>query len=261
MTKLALRLSAGAIALLLVAGCDGGGGTSAAGGAEDGTARFTAAADALSAKIEAAAKQGQVPPADDPSVKAFEAETARALQALGTPALPLEGFDSFDPLCAKTANIVGAYVSAGVDKAPEAEKAALMERNIEKHMDTLFTPLLFSARCMAAHMPFLEEKVGDDTSSKAAALGQVRSGAYGQMSGLIEMAGASDLDLPRRRRALDLLAENSDEFAIVLNGAQRQQLASMAESIRANLPEDARGQIDKVKTGLANAPCNALCKI
>ena len=258
MTKLAHRLSSGALALLLVAGCDGGGGNSAGSGAsQDPTARFTAAADALSAKM----KDGQIPPADDPSVKAFDAETGRALQALGTPALPLDGLESFDRLCGKTATIVGAYVSAGADRVAEAEKAALMQRNVEQHMDTLFTPLLFSARCTAAHLPFIEKTVGDNTSEKAAALGQVRNGAYGQMSGLLEMAGASDLDEPRRRRVIDLLAENADEFAIVLSDAQRQELASSAEAVRATLPEDARGQIDKIKTGMSNAPCNALCKM
>lgn len=258
MTKLALRLSSGALALLLVAGCDGGGGNSAAsGGSEDTTARFAAAADTLSQKVQG----GQVPPADDPAVKAFEAESSRALQALGTPAMPLDGFESFDKLCAKTAGIVGAYVNAGVDRAPETEKAALMERNVEQHLDTLFTPLLFSARCMAAHMSFFEKEVGDDTGAKAAALAQVRGGAHQQMSGLLEMVGATDLDLPRRRRALDLVADNADEFAIVLSTAQRQQLASAAESLRASLPEDARGQVDKIKTGLTTAPCNALCKM
>jgi hypothetical protein len=246
------RPSACGLALLLVAGCGAKEGSAPV----DASASFTAAADALSAKLKAGA-----PPASDPAVRNFDSEAAKALKTLGTPALPLRGFDSYEDLCGKTATIVGAYVNFGVDQASEASRAELMNRNATQYLDQMFTPLLFSAHCSAAHMPFLEKEAGDQVASKAAALQQVRSGAYGQAGGLLEMAGSGDLDAARKQRIVDLLAADAANFAVVLSPAQRQALANGAESARASLPETARGQVDRIKAGFAAAPCGALCKM
>lgn len=240
------RASASLLVLALLAACGGA----------DGTADFTAAADALEAKLKAGA-----PAAADPAVKAFQDQTAKGLEILGTPALPLRGFDSYEQLCGKTATIVGAYVNLGVDKAPEAEKIALMNRNAEQYLDQMFTPLLFSAHCSARHMPFLEKQVGGDVAGKAAALQQVRGGAQGQMAGLLQMAGDASLDAPRRRRVVDLLAADAKDFAIVFSPAQRQELAGTVDQVRATLEVEAKPAADRIKAGLAEAPCGALCKM
>src|SRR5690349_16281423 len=68
------RASACALALVLAA-CGKDPGPAVA----DTTAAFTAAADALAARL----KTG-VPAASDPAVKAFDVQSGRALQALGT---------------------------------------------------------------------------------------------------------------------------------------------------------------------------------
>lgn len=253
------RSTACAVILFLAACDDKGGSASADSPAEataDATAAFTAAADALSAKLKAGA-----PAASDPAVKAFEAESGKALQTLGTPALPLRGFDSYDDLCGKTATLVAAYVNLGVDKAPEASKAELMNRNATQYLDQLFTPLLFSAHCSAAHMPFLEKEAGGDVAAKAAALQQVRSGAYGQASGLLQMAGDPSLDAARRRRIVDQLNVDAAHFAIILSPAQRQELGAGADAVRATLPEADKAGADKVKAALTGAPCGPLCKM
>jgi hypothetical protein len=245
------RSTACILGLLLVAACDGKGAASA-----DTTSNFTTAADALSVRLKAG-----VPPVKDPAVAGFEAEASRGLQTLGTPALPLRGFESYDDLCGKTAQIAGAYVNAGTEGASEASKAEIMNRNATQYIDQLFTPLLFSAHCSAAHMPFLEKEAGSDVASKAAALQQVRAGAYGQVSGLLQMAGASDLDEARRQRIVELLAADAPNFAIIFSTAQRQELSNGAESVRANLPDAAKGDVDRIKAGLAGAPCGPLCKM
>jgi hypothetical protein len=247
-----LRVSSCLAVSLLVAGCDGAKEKSA-----DTTAQFTAAADALSAKLQG----GQVPAADDAAVKAFQAEAERGLKVLGTPALPVEGFDSYQAICGKTATIAAAYVNAGVDQAPAAEKAAVMNRNAEQHMDQLFAPLLFSAHCTAAHMPFIQKKAGDDVSSKAAALQQVRAGAFGQAGGLLGMAGADDLDAAQKRRIVQLLAADAPAFATVLSVAQRQELARGADALSAFVPEDLRADVARIKSGFTAAPCESLCKM
>jgi hypothetical protein len=256
MSKLSPRVAFGLAALLLAAGCGEGGKEADASG--DTTAQFTAAADALAAKMQG----GQVPPADDPAVKAYEAESARAIGALGTAALPLDGFKSFETLCGKSAAIVGGYLSAGASGATEGDRAAAMQRNVEQRLDQMFTPLLFSARCSAAHMPFLAKTVGDDVGGeKAAALGQVRAGALGQASGMIEMASDTTLDTPRRRRIAEQLAADADEFALVLSEAQRRELAASTDRMRATLPEDLRGHADRIRSGLTSAPCGPLCRM
>jgi hypothetical protein len=255
--KSGLFRSAACVLVLLAAACDkGGGSASASTDAADTTAAFTAAADALAAKL----KTG-VPAASDPAVKAFESESGKALQTLGTPALPLRGFDSYDDLCGKTATLVAAYVNDGVDKAPEAKKAELMNRNATQYLDQMFTPLLFSAHCSAAHMPFVEKETGDDVAAKASALQQVRGGAYGQASGLLQMAGDPSLDAARRRRIVDQLGADAANFAIILSPDQRRQLAAGADAVRASLPDADKPAADKIKAAFATAPCGPLCKM
>lgn len=249
------RSTACAIALLLAA-CDDKSGSAPADTKADTTAAFTAAADALAAKL-----QTGVPAASDPVVKAFDAESGKALQTLGTPALPLRGFDSYEDLCGKTATLVAAYVNMGVDKAPEDKKAELMNRNAAQYLDQMFKPLLFSAHCSAAHMPFLEKETKEDVGAKGAALQQVRAGAYGQASGLLQMAGDPSLDAARRRRIVDQLGTDAANFAIVLSPAQRQELAGATDAVRATLPDADKPGADRVKTAFAGAPCGPLCKM
>jgi hypothetical protein len=251
-----LRSSACALALILVSACGEKGAGDQTGGSADTTASFTAAADALSARL----KSG-VPAATDPAVKAFDAEASKGLQTLGSPALPIRGFDSYDDLCGKTASIAGAYVNAGVDAAPAASKAEIMNRNATQYMDQLFVPLLFSAHCSAAHMPFVEKTTAGDVAGKAAALQQVRGGAYGQVGGLLQMASDSDLDEARRGRIVDLLAGDSANFAIIFSQAQRKELADAAEAARAGLPDTAKSGIDRIKAGLTEARCGSLCEM
>lgn len=238
--------------VLLLAACDNDGAPAPA----DTTASFTAAADALAAKLKTGA-----PAASDPAVKAFDAATAKALQTLGTPALPLRGFDSYDDLCGKAATLVGAYVGLGVDKAPAASQAEVMTRNVTQYLDQMFNPLLFSAHCSAAHMPFLEKTASDDVADKANSLIQVRFGAYGQVSGLLQMAGDASLDEPRRRRIVDLLAADAARFAIILSPGQRRALAETTDEVRATLPDADKAQADKIKAGFTGAPCGPLCKM
>jgi hypothetical protein len=259
MNRLVFRTSVCALALVLAAGCGDSGatGNQAAGNAtatvEYSAASFAAAADALSARLSG----GTAPAASDPAVAAFESQSASALQALGTAALPVEGFTSYDGLCGKTATIVGAYVNLGVDPASAtAAKAARMNANAEKYIDQMFTPLLFSAHCTAAHMPFIESQISDgDMTSKAAALHQIRDGAYGQAGGLLQMASSSDIDAARRARIVDLLAADAGKFAVAFNPQQRAALSAMVDS----LPADVKGKGAAIKSGLTGAACGKLC--
>lgn len=258
MNRNLFRAACCALALFLAAGCGQSG--SGAGGSGDSSPAFVAAADALAAKLAASAADGKVPAPSDPAVRGFESETARALETLGTPALPIRGFDSYESLCGKTVEIVGAYVNAGVERAPETVKAEAINRNVEQYLEQIFTPLIFSAHCTAAHLPFIEKTVGSsDGADMAAALRSVRDGAYGQVQGLLEMAGAGDLDAGRRRRIVDLLAADAGNFAIILSRQQRQELGAMAERIGTSLPEDARAQASKIRAGLQQASCHRLC--
>lgn len=245
------QLSAWLTAALMLAACDSG-----SSAARESTASFTAAADTLTAKL----KSGQLPPPGDPDVKAFEAQSAQALKTLGTPDLPVDGFDSFQKLCGKASEAVGAYVNAGVQQAG-AQQVEVINRNGEQLVQNMFSALLFGARCTAAHLPFIEKEVGDDINGKEGPLAQVRGGAFAQVQGLLEMAGSMDLDAERRGRVLDLLAADAGNFSVTLSAAQRQQLATLAESVRATLPEDRKGQVDKIKAGLTGSPCGELCKI
>lgn len=238
--------------VLLLAAC---GDDKRAAPSADTSASFIAAADALAAKLKTGA-----PAASDPAVKAFDAESEKALQTLGTPALPLRGFDSYDDLCGKTATIVGAYVNLGLDQAREASKAEIMSRNATQYLDQMFTPLLFSAHCSAAHMPFLEEAAGDDVATQAS-LKAVRIGTWGQVGGLLEMAGDPSLDSARRRRIVELLGADAAKFAIMLSPGQRRDLAGTTDTLRATLPDADKAQADKIKAGFVGAPCGPLCKM
>jgi hypothetical protein len=247
--------SACALALLLSA-CDKEGGGGSPGETTDGTTAFVAAADALAAKLKTGA-----PAASDPAVKAFDAQAEQGLRTLDTAALPVRGFESYDELCGKTATLVAAYVNIGVDKAPAASRTQVMTRNAEKYLDQMFAPLMFSAHCSALHLPFLEKTAGRDVAGKATALQQVRMGAFGQVIGMMQMAGDTTLDEPRRRRVIDLLAADAGNFAIVLSAAQRQELAATVDAIRATLPDRDKPTADKVKASLTGAPCGPFCQM
>jgi hypothetical protein len=136
-----------------------------------------------------------------------------------------------------------------------------MNRNAVQHMGQLFTPLLFSAHCTAAHMPFIQKTAGDDVTAKAAALQQVRAGAFGQAGGLLGMAGADDLDAAQKRRIVQLLAADAPAFATVFSVAQRAELAQAADALGALAPEDLRADVAKIKSGFTSAPCESLCKM
>lgn len=242
---------------LLLAACGEAGSAGGDAAPADGTAEFKAAADALAARL---AGNGPVPAASDPVVQAFETQTARALDTLGTPALPLRGFQSYDDLCAKTATVVGAYVNAGTAQAPAEGQLEIQNRNAELYIDQLFTPLLFSAHCSAAHLPFLESTLSpSELQEKAAAVQQVRSGALGQFAGLLQMAGADDLDAARRARIVRLLAADAAEFAIIFTPQQRQELGQMAERVRAAVPEGSREEAARIGPALNQAACGRLC--
>lgn len=247
------RVSLGAAALAMTAAC----GDDKPAASADTTPAFTAAADAVTARLS---RPGAAPDASDPTVSAFEDLSTRGLTALGTAALPIDGFTSYEALCGKTASVVGAWAALGSAEVPEAEKAALMERNVTVHLDRIFTPLLFSAHCSAEHLPFIEKSVSaDDLRDNKAAVEQVRGGAYQQVSGLLEMAGSADLDPARKVRIADMLAADAAKFAIALDAGQRKSLADMSEAVRPALPEPSRAKVDAIKSGFVQAPCGKLC--
>lgn len=251
-----------ALSLLVVAAC----GEEAAekGKAEENLgASFASAADALSARLAAPGGQTQIPPASDPAVLAFDRVTGKAMAALGTDALPLNGFESYEALCGKTATIMQTYVASGIpEEMGEAQRLAAMEQNAARHMDQMFTPLLFSAHCAAAHMPFIDKTVSaGDMTGQAEALAQVRGGAFGQASGLIEMAGSGDLKPAQQLKIVDTLAIDAGKFAAVLSKAQRSQLAAMANQMARTLPQDVRSKVEAIKAGFEQAPCGKLCEM
>lgn len=259
MPRYLLNASACALLTLFAAGCGEQAAEPAA--APTMTEEFQKSADALAAKLGAPGEKSQMPAANDPAVAAFDAQASKALAALGTPELPVDGFKTFEGLCARTAKVVGAYVGAGAGTPGGPEQQKQMEANVVRYLDQMFTPLLFAAHCSAAHLPFLEEQVDTSDPSKAAALQQVRSGALAQAVGLMQMAAADDLDPARKRRIADLLAKDAANFAIALNREQRGELAQMAGALRSELPEDARAQTDKIVAGFQNAPCGKLCSM
>ena len=251
-----------ALSLLFVAAC-GEEAVEKGKSGEDLGASFASAADALAARFGAPGGQSQIPPADDPAVLAFDRATGKALTALGTDALPLNGLESYEALCGKTATIMQTYVSTGIsDEMGEAQRLAAMEQNAERYMDQMFTPLLFSAHCAAAHMPFIDKMVSvQDVTGQAEALGQVRDGAFGQASGLMQIAGSSDLDSARKQKIVDTLALDAGKFATVLSKAQRSQLAAMAQRIAPTLPQEARSKVETIRAGFEQAPCGKLCEM
>lgn len=262
-----LTACAAALMAITLQGCDGGGNEADANAAApaaaaegDLTQDFTRAADALQAKLGAPGENPAMPPADDPAVDAFDAQAERALAALGTPQLPVDGFETFDAFCAKTAGIVGAYISAGA--GPSGPNQEQMLANTERYLDQMFTPLLFAAHCSAQHMPFLEKTAStDDITGKETALQQIRQGAFSQAAGMIEMAAAPDLEPERRARILDLLAQDAEEFAIALSQEQRQQLVDMAGQLKGQLPPEAAGRVDAIQADFQKPECGKLCSL
>jgi hypothetical protein len=254
-----LGMSVCTVALLL-AGC-GEGGT-------DSTAALVKAGQALEAKVGAPGAKSEMPGKDDPDVKAFDAEAQKALASLGTETMPVDGLDSYGKLCGSAAKIVGAYASVGVgvnaDGSLKVDDPALVEtmnKNMARYMDQAFTPLLFSAHCTAVHIPSVDKALdAKPDEKKAAAMNQIRMGAFGQAVGLLQIAGDPSMDSGRRKQALDLAVRDSGNFAIALSKAQRQQLAGAADAV-AEADAKAHPQADQIKKAIEAAPCGTLCSL
>ena len=219
---------------------------------------FLKAADALAAKVGSPGANAEMPAASDPAVQAFEAQAEKALAALGTEALPVSGFESYEQLCGKTANIVGAYAMAGTSGTTGPAQAQKMEQNVLRHLDQMFTPLLFSAHCNALHLPFLEGQAAG-MEGKADALKQVRDGIFGQVNGLIQMASDTTLAADRRRKIVDLLAADAPKFSVALSKGQRGQIVAAAEELQKTLPEEARPLVVKMSEAVQGAECGKIC--
>lgn len=254
-----------ALAAALVAACSGGAGGNASGGG-DQSAKLVQTAQALENKLGAPGEKAQMPPADDPDVKAFDAEAEKALTTLGTPAMPVEGMDSFDRLCSPAAKITAAYVSAGLGAVGEGglptgdqAKVARMNENASRYMGQMLTPLLYSAHCTAVHIPPIDKELAKrDLSGKAAALAQVRNGAYGQFAGLLQMAASPDMQPAQRKRVIDVLSRDTGDLAIAFTQAQRQQASGIVDSAAAASP-DVQAVADGLKSAIGKAPCGKLC--
>lgn len=228
-------------------------------GASSLTQSFSDAADALAAKTGAPAEKSEMPPASDPAVRAFEEESGRALTALGTDALPVNGFESFDLLCAKTAKIVAAYAMAGTRGLAGAEQQQRMTANVEQHLDQMFTPLLFSAHCTAQHLPFFESNIDASDSARMQSVKTVRDGVSQQLTGLMQMASDPSLGTARRRRVMELIASDSGNFAIGLSAAQRLQIFAAAGDLEGVLPDELRPQVKQLSEKIARTPCGRIC--
>lgn len=244
--------------VLVTAACGNGGNPST--GARDLGTEFAQAADALLVKTGNPGAKAEMPSISDPAVQAFEAQAAMAMIALGTDSLPVDGFDSMEALCVKTANIVGAYAAAGTAGTAGAAEQQKTTANIAAYLDQMFTPLLFSAHCSAAHMPFLEGEVGGGSDpAKISAVREVRQGASQQVLGLIQMASDKSLEITRRRRVMERLATDAANFAKALDPAQRRQVIDAAHQLRSSLPADLQPYADKIRADIEGSPCGNIC--
>jgi hypothetical protein len=247
--------------VLLLAGCG-----NAAGSAEADA--LVKAADALEAKVGAPGEKAQMPAADDPDVRAFDAQAGKALTDLGTPAMPAGGFDSYERLCVSAAKITGAYVSAGLGAIGDGglplndpAKVAKMNENGTRYMNQMFVPLLYSAHCTAVHLPGINKELdGKDLSGKAESIAKVRGGAYGQAAGLLQMAAGTDLGADKRKQVLDVLARDAADFGTAFTPEQKQALVQAAQQIGA-ADAKAKPQTDRFAADLQKAPCGKLCSI
>jgi hypothetical protein len=136
-----------------------------------------------------------------------------------------------------------------------------MVSNVEQHLDQMFTPLLFSAHCTAQHLPFLEGEVDPSNTARLQAVKQMRDGVAGQVIGLLQMASDPSLGAERRRRVMDLLAQDAPKFAVGLTADQRQQVMQAAQQVQATLPEDLRPQAQRLSAELQQASCGTLCSM
>jgi hypothetical protein len=250
-------------AAAMVAACSGGG---SGAGAADPSAKLIQTAAALEKKLGAPGEKAQMPAADDPDVRAFDSEADRALIELGTPAMPVAGSDSFDRLCGPATNITAAYVSAGLGGASanglpvnDPAKTAKMNENATRYMAQMMTPLLYLGHCTAVHMPVVDKEFeGRDLSGKAAAVAQVRNGAYGQFTGLVQLAASPDIQPEQRKRVMNVLVRDTGSFAVAFSPAQRQELGATIDQAAQASPEF-KAQAGRIRADIANAPCRKLC--
>lgn len=246
-------------AALVLMGCDSTGDNQAA-ATPKGVLDFTRATDALLARVGAPGEKAEMPSSTDPAVQAYEQQANIALTALGTPEMPVTGLDSFETLCGKTAQIAQAYVSAGAAPNQPASQEQ-MQQNVVKHLDQMLTPMLFSAHCGAAHLPFVET-LDSNQLEKEQAMKQVRDGSYAQFVGLLQTAASEDLLKPdQQQRAMKLLAADASNFAMAMSPAQRKEALAVTQQLQGSLPEGLRSDADKIRQDIQQAKCGKLCSL
>ena len=220
---------------------------------------FASAADALEARTGKPGERSDMPAASDPVVQTFDEQTGKAMTALGTDALPIDGFASFDRLCGRTANIVASYALAGTQGLAGPAQQQRMIANVEQRLDQIFTPLLFSAHCTAEHLPFLEGRIDASDPAKLQAVKQVQDGVAQQVLGLLQMASDSSVDADKRRRIMELAVADAPKFALGLTAAQRAQLAAAAKEVEKMLPAELRPHAQKLGAQITQAECGKIC--
>ena len=145
----------------------------------------------------------------------------------------------------------------GTSGTTGAAQQQRIEQNVSKHLDQMFTPLLFSAHCNAVHMPYIEGEVSK--VAKTDGVKGMRDGTFGQLIGLMQMAGDETLGADRRQRIVALIGADASKFAVPLSENQRRQVISTAIGLQKTLPANAQPQLDQLKKAMEATECGKMC--
>ena len=233
---------------------------------------FAAAIAALNAPLGPTAEFRAPPAPGDAATTKSLSDIKTAMDALGTPAFPIDGANTFTAVCAPLTQIGLRYVLSGANDVPGFKEngqsstpamQALESANSTRYQDALMLFAAENTRCTALHLPWYSQMwAGLSDADRAARLDsthQIRSGIAQMFINAAQSATQPAFSKPNRDLAITTAATYADTFASVLPVSERAQLLVQIAQIAPNLAADYPKEFATIVKALARTDCTGLC--
>jgi hypothetical protein len=255
-------------------------GAGPAGGQEAPQADFAKAVAALSERLGPTESGPHIESTDTAANAADLAVIEQALDQLGTPAFPLDGFASFEAVCDPLNRLSVRHLLDGAaelrrpaDAPPPtatetqaftARLQALQLRNAARYQDQMTVLSAGGLRCMVKHFPALAafaaglppEQV---TITRLNGIRQMRLGSMQSLLGFTTALRDPTTTAANKARLRAYLTEIAPPLAAALTPELRVSLTAQLDSLPPTLDREAQATTDALKAALAITTCEGLC--
>ncbi|WP_285713545.1 hypothetical protein [Erythrobacter oryzae] len=250
--------------------------------AQDSTpADFARAVASLSARLGTIETGPEIATTDQAANAADLAVIERALDVLGTPAFPVDGFATFESVCEAVNRLSVRHGLDGVSAMARppgsppptpaelqvltAKVVALQSRNAARYPDAITVLAGGGMRCMVKHFPaitaFLAElPEAELTPARLKGADGMRRGGTQALLGFMIVLREPATTPANRARVIAYVAEVAAPLAGVLTPQMRADLAAKLEALPPTQDAGVLETTQLLKTALADTGCEGLCR-